>query len=251
MNDAAEEMDSATLVYEDHPMNAPKQQLQTVASAPITPSEMLDRAVSSGASIEIVEKLMNLAERWDAAQARKAFDEAIANAKAELPPVLRNKTGHNQKRYADFAAIAKAADAVLPKHGLSYRFRSSQDDRIHVTCIVSHRAGHSEENTLAGPADTSGSKNAIQAIGSTLTYLQRYSLMQALGMAATDDDDARLQGNSTVTPEQAAQLATIIQEAGADINKVLTAFQIESLSDLPASRFDEAATRIRNAARRK
>jgi hypothetical protein len=157
----------------------------------MTPMDMVQHAVSSGAGIDVLEKLLALQERWEANQGRKDFDEAIAAAKAEIKPVARNKTGHNAKKYADFAAYAREVDPVLARHGLSYRFRTEQDDRIKVTCILSHRGGHSETNTLAGPADSSGSKNAIQAIGSTLTYLQRYTLTQALGLAASDDDDAK------------------------------------------------------------
>lgn len=159
------------------------------AAAPVTPMDMLNQAVSSGANIEVVSRLMDLHERWQATQARRDFDEALAAAKSEIKPVVRNKVGHNNKRYADFAAYAREIDPVLAQHGLSYRFRTEQTDRIHVTCVLSHRGGHSETNTLAGPADASGSKNAIQAIGSTLTYLQRYTLTQALGLAASDEDD--------------------------------------------------------------
>lgn len=249
MSDAADAIDDATLVYEDAPTMSTAKQIQTVDNRPITPMEMLSRAVSSGANLDTIEKLMNLQERWEKNEARREFDEAITKAKAELPPVLKNKAGHNSKRYADFAAIAKAADSVLPKHGLSYRFRSNQDQSIHVTCILSHRAGHSEENTLSGPPDGSGSKNAIQAIGSTLTYLQRYSLMQALGLAATDDDDGARSDNSVITPEQATELEQVVVATKSDINKVLQAFGIESLSDLPASRFEECKTRLEKAAR--
>lgn len=102
----ADAIDTATLVYEDFPMSTAKQ-VQIVENAPITPMEMLNRAVSSGANLDTIEKLMNLQERWEKNEARRAFDEAIAQAKAELPPVLRNREGHNKKRYADFAAIAK------------------------------------------------------------------------------------------------------------------------------------------------
>lgn len=217
----------------------------------LTPMVMLDRAVSQGASVETLDKLMGLQERWEKNQARKSFDAAIADAKAKLRPVLRNRAGHNSKRYADFAAIATAVDPVLSEFGLSYRFRSEQGEKINVTCILSHKGGHSEETTLSGPADNTGNKNAIQAIGSTLTYLQRYSLVQMLGLAAADDDDGLKSDQSTVTADQAEQLAKIVLECGADINKVLTAFQIESLSDLPAHRFDECVTRLRNAAKRK
>jgi hypothetical protein len=157
----------------------------------ITPMEMLNTALSRGADIGVLEKLMALQERWEASQARKAFDAAIAKAKGEIGPVLRNAKGHNDKRYADFAQIARTVDPVLASHGLTYRFRTEQTDRIHVTCILSHRDGHSETTTLAGPPDGSGSKNAIQAIGSTLTYLQRYSLIQMLGLASSNDDDGK------------------------------------------------------------
>jgi hypothetical protein len=51
--------------------------------------------------------------------------------------------------------------------------------------------GHSERTTLSATADTSGSKNSIQAIGSTVTYLQRYTLLAAVGLAAGGDDDGQ------------------------------------------------------------
>src|ERR1043166_3719179 len=152
--------------------------IDAVPSRALTPMDMVDRALTSGASIEIVEKMMGLQERWEANQNRKSFDAAIAAAKAEIPPIVRNASGHNAKKYADFAAIARVVDPIISKHGLSYRFRTTQNDKINVTCVLSHKAGHYEETTLAGPADMTGNKNAIQAIGSTLTYLQRYSLVQ-------------------------------------------------------------------------
>lgn len=246
-------IDDATEAYGEWPMSATKQQqIQTIEdAAPITPMAMLDRAVSAGASVETLEKLMGLQERWERNQARKDFDAAVADAKSEIPPILRNATGHNSKRYADFSGIARVVDPIISKHGLSYRFRSMQDERIHVTCVLSHRAGHSEETTLSGPPDATGNKNAIQAIGSTLTYLQRYSLMQALGLAASNDDDAKATNSDPISDEQDAEIRELIASSGADITKFLLAFQIEAVSDLPASRFSEAKTRLKNFARRK
>jgi len=121
---------------------------QPRAVATITPMDMLNRAVESGAGLDMVEKLMSLQERWETGQARKAFDRAIAAAKAKITPIQRNAKGHNDKRYADFSAIAKVVDPILSEHGLSYRFRTAQGDRISVTCILSHEDGHSEETTL-------------------------------------------------------------------------------------------------------
>jgi hypothetical protein len=90
-------------------------------SVTLTPMDMIDRAVASGANVETLTKLMDLQERWEKNQARKAFDAAIADAKAKIKPVHRNVTGHNSKKYADFANIARAVDPILSEHGLSYR----------------------------------------------------------------------------------------------------------------------------------
>lgn len=220
-----DDFEDATQVYDgEYPMSAvAKQEVQVIApNSAITPMDMLNQAVERGASLEVIEKMMGLQERWEANQARKLFDEAVSNAKAEIPPIARNKAGHNSKKYVDFSAIAKVVDPIITKHGLSYRFTTAQDDRIHVTCILSHRAGHFEKTTLAGPSDTTGNKNAIQAIGSTLTYLQRYSLVQMLGLAASDDDDAKAagKGNSSVTrPEDVIEEIQYDQD-GNPINNI-------------------------------
>lgn len=211
------------------------------ALVPVTPMDMLNRAVSSGADISVLEKLMGLQERWEAGLARKAFDEAVSAAKAKIPPIQRNATGHNSKRYADFAAIAKVVDPILSTHGLSYRFRTTQGERISVTCILSHKSGHSEETTLSGPADASGSKNAIQAIGSTLTYLQRYSLVQMLGLAADNDDDGKsADAGEALSQEQLQKLVALADEVGADKAKFCTVMKVPSLADIPAKEFQRA-----------
>jgi len=216
------------------------------AMVPVTPMDMLNRAVSSGASLDMVEKLMTLQERWDASQARKQFDAAVSAAKAEIPPITRNATGHNAKKYADFAAIAKVVDPIIGQHGLSYRFRTTQTDKISVTCILSHKAGHSEETTLCGPADATGNKNAIQAIGSTLTYLQRYSLVQMLGLAAAADDDGKSAADAgAITPEQATEIATKCKAVADGFDESFcNYFGIETIADLPAKEYQRALVAI-------
>lgn len=219
---------------------------QPRAVAAVTPMDMLNRAIETGAGLEMVEKLMSLQERWETGQARKAFDKAIAAAKAKITPIQRNAKGHNDKRYADFSAIAKVVDPILSEHGLSYRFRTAQSDRISVTCILSHEDGHSEETTLSGPADASGSKNAIQAIGSTLTYLQRYSLVQMLGLAASNDDDGKAGGNfAVITEEQADNIREALEANGKSREKFLKWQKIERVEDLRADLYEAAINGIK------
>lgn len=219
------------------------QRIDETPRASMTPMDMLSQALSNGASVEQMSQLMSLQERWEATQARKAFDAALSAAKAEIPVIAKSAKGHNDKRYADFAAIARIVDPIISKHGLSYRFRTRQDEKIHVTCILSHEAGHHEETTLAGPSDTSGSKNAIQAIGSTLTYLQRYSLTQMLGLAASEDDDGAaagtgMAGRRCITEQQVMDLRDLIESVGADERKLLAFIKVASLDDIAADQFD-------------
>jgi hypothetical protein len=213
--------------------------------AAVTPMSLLQSAVAGG-NLDLAEKLMSLQERWEANQARKAFDEAVSAAKAAIPPITRNATGHNSKKYADFSAIAKVVDPIIGQHGLSYRFRTSQTDRISVTCILSHKAGHSEETTLVGPADSSGNKNAIQAIGSTLTYLQRYSLVQMLGLAASNDDDGKSSANvETITQKQADDIRDLIETHGKDRAQFLKWAKAEQIEDIPAIAYDACVAAIK------
>lgn len=220
--------------------------------AVITPPSMIAEAVRQGASIEVLEKLMGLQERWEAAQARKAFEAAITEAKAELPTITRNKTvsfgqGKTAYRHETLDHIVDAIQPVLQKHGLSFRFRTDvQDGKVIVTCRIAHRDGHHEETSLPGPADTSGSKNAIQAIGSTVTYLQRYTLKAALGLAASDDDDGPGAGAAPrsapeeITPDHLAELRKLIDKVEADEAKFCGFLAIRNLAALPERRFQEA-----------
>lgn len=216
----------------------------------MTPMDMLNRAVAQGANIEVLEKLMGLQERWEAGQARKAFDEAMAAAKAEIPVIVKNRTvdftspkGRTHYKHEDLAEIARTVTPILAKHGLSYRYRTSSapNEPVTVTCIVSHRGGHCEENTLSAGRDDSGNKNSIQAVGSTITYLQRMTLKAALGLAASDDDDGASAETAEVVSQQ--QLETLIEladEVGADKAAFCKYLKVPSLAAIPLKDFDRA-----------
>lgn len=213
MNNAA----NALMTREDNDLPAAYRE-----PAAVTPMTMIDRALATGAAPETLEKLLALQERWEANQGRKAFDEAMAAAKAEIPTIRKNRTvdftsqkGRTHYKHEDLAEIAATINPILGKHGLSYRFRTTSTigEPISVTCIVSHRLGYSEENTLVGPRDDSGNKNSLQQIGSTLTYLQRMTLKAALGLAAAEDDDGQVGGTGDDDrPVNAAEIETLRQQ---------------------------------------
>ena len=90
------------------------------------------------------------------------------------------------------AQIQKQIDPILSKCGLSYNWQQSQGDGgITMSCVVSHVDGHTETNTLTAVFDESGGKNKIQSVGSTVSYLKRYTLEGALGLSSDYDDDGK------------------------------------------------------------
>lgn len=228
--------------------------------AVVTPMEMLDRAVSQGANVETLTQLMNLQERWEANQARKAFDEAMASAKANMPAIIKSRKvdfttqkGRTNYQYEDLASIMNQVGPVLSANGLSVRYRTLAEPSqpIAVTCIISHRMGHSEENTLMAGRDESGNKNSIQAIGSTVTYLQRYTLKAALGLAAAaDDDGAKADDTGAITEAEREIILTMVDETGSDIEKFCEVLQIDSIATMPAAKFRRAISMLETKKRK-
>lgn len=221
----------------------------------VTPLTMIERAIEKGADVAMIEKLMELQERNDRNLGRRAFDAAIAAAKAEIPPIHKNRKvdfttakGRTHYTHEDMAEVARTVDPILSRYGLSYRFRTSQDQRIlTVTCILSHRDGYSEETTLNGAADESGNKNHIQAIGSAATYLQRYTLKLALGLAASDDDDGRTAEKvETISADQFFAMQGLIESTATDPVKFAQYLKVENLETLTLKQFDTAMAALRH-----
>lgn len=215
----------------------------------MTPMQMAFQLIQNGADLSSVKEMLAMSRELAADQSRRAFDAALSAAKAEIPVIFKNKNvdftsakGRTQYRHEDLGEIARTVDPILAKHGLSYRFRTEQGNGdVRVTCIVSHRDGHTEENALVAGRDESGNKNNIQAVGSTITYLQRYTLKAALGLAASTDDDAKAaEPTKVISPDQLKKLLDLASEVGGDVPKLCAHFKVEALADLPAHRYAEA-----------
>ncbi|QSM00623.1 ERF family protein [Oceanospirillum phage vB_OliS_GJ44] len=176
-----------------------------------SPSRLIEMAISSNADIEKLEKLMEMQERWDAKQAERAFNDAMSRFQAECPVIESHKQGHNYK-YAPIGDIIAQVKDLLADHGLSYRFSQSQEGQsITVTCIATHRDGHSVELSMTGNPDNSGSKNGVQAVGSTVTYLRRYTFTGIFGIVTADtDSDARVQASQKIEMATVTQAGDII-----------------------------------------
>lgn len=163
-----------------------------------TPLQLLQYAMANGgASLDQLERLMAMQERYLAGEARKAYVAAMAEFKRKAPVITKNKMadfttqkGRTTYNYSDLANVVRAVVPALAEYGFSHAWSILQGDgAITVTCRLTHSAGHSEEVTLSAAPDQSGGKNSIQAIGSAKSYLERYTLLAACGLAVEDGSD--------------------------------------------------------------
>jgi ERF superfamily len=161
----------------------------------VTPRGLLQIAVQQGADLEKLVTLLELQETWQVNQARQAYNAAMAKFKRRPPKLTKNKHVKFDDTEYDHATLDHVVAAItktLSAVGISHKWKMSQSPEIAVTCVLTHEMGYSEETTLKAGPDTSGGKNSIQAIGSTVTYLERYTLLAAVGMAAAGmDNDGR------------------------------------------------------------
>lgn len=235
--------------------------------------DMVQAALKSG-NIDIYREAVALFKELEGMAARKAFDNAMADAKAKIPTIKRNravdageKNGRTgpKYRFEDLAEIAQTVDPILSEFGLSYRYRvaSPINAPITVTCVVSHRDGHFEETTLTTGRDDGPGRNAIQQVGSTITYLQRYTLKAALGLAVSHDDDGRgseakagaaepaayVPPAGSITQDQADQIRDALDEKGASRSAFLQWVKrdsptVEQIEAIPAELFDACIAAI-------
>ena len=160
-----------------------------------SPAAMMLQAMSQGASLEQVEKMMALQERWEAGEARKVYNAAFASFKAEAIRIVKNRDVTDGplrgKSYAELFSVVDAVTPALSRNGLSASWKLTKDDKdwLEITCTLKHSAGHSETVSMGGPPDAGGAKSAIQARASAITYLERYTLKAITGVAEGGDDN--------------------------------------------------------------
>lgn len=192
-----------------------QQPSNAVSVNPSSPMAMMLQALDHGASLEQFEKMMELQQRWETQEARKAYVADMAAFKLNPPQILKDKLVGYENRDGSVtgyfhATLGKVVDAVvsaLAQHGFSHNWETKQDKGIiTVSCKITHRLGHSESTTMESAADISGKKNAIQAVASSITYLSRYTLLAATGLAPVDmpDDDGE-DGGAPITDVQSRQ----------------------------------------------
>ena len=216
---------------------------------------MIERlATNPQLNIEVFDRLLAARRQEEDRAAERAFNLAMSQAKGELQPVLKTRDvdypskkeggGRTKYKYENFADVQRVVDPVFSAHGLAYRFAvEQQGDMARVTCIVSHSDGYSERVKLESKVDPGNTGMPwVQALGSVCTYLQRYSLRAAIGLAAAVDDDGRAAGGTSpkISDEAANELHRLIDETGRNEATLLKLVGVRSVEDMTEEQWKRA-----------
>jgi len=220
----------------------------------VSPAEMIKMALSGGLDPEYLKEMLAIQKDWEANEARKAYHKAMAEFKENPPKIEKDrkvdfakKDGGGRVKYnhASLANVVDKITAELSKHGFSASWSTEQNGAITVTCHITHSMGHTERTTLTASADTTGSKNAIQAIGSTISYLQRYTILAGTGMATADmDNDAAGADVEKISDKELSNLLDLVVAVDSTEGKLLKYMGLEKLEDMPKSEYQKAVTAL-------
>ena len=195
-----------------------------------------------------LQALLDVKRQWEADEARKAYVAAMAEFKANAPSIAKNKKVAFGNTKYEHATLDNVCDMVIPalsKYGISHRWETEQAGSvIRVTCVLTHVLGHSERTVLEAGADTSGSKNPIQAIGSAVTYLQRYTFLAATGLAVGGIDNDGATPEAKITQEQANEINELLEETGSDFEAFCGWVGHQSLAEIPAAKFQSVIDKL-------
>jgi hypothetical protein len=210
-------------------------------------ASIVERAAFAGMPVEMIEQLRLMARDERAEESRREFEAAFAEMQPSLPAVTKAGKGHQDAKYAKLEDVQAAARAILAEHGFSIRFKvEDAENALCVTCILSHRNGHSDKDTIRLPLDTSGSKNAVQARGSTVAYGKRYTLCNILGIqtGGEDNDGQTDRSGETLDPDQVKQVRAALEKLDQKDDAILAwagtrGFGATELENVPAEAFEK------------
>lgn len=208
-------------------------------------------ALDPNVDVSKLERLLEMQERIMGKQAEIEFNLAMTRLQPKLKPIKHTaKIKHNDKlisTYTKYEDIDKEIRPLYSEEGFSISFNSKVKEGGKTTyyATLSHKDGHSKTAEMELPSDTSGAKNAIQAIGSTVSYAKRYLVSMLLNITTEGEDDDAQSVNTVVTIEQAAEIDVKIKDVGADKDKFLTFMGVKDVRDIRAGDYQKAMNALK------
>lgn len=125
------------------------------------------------------------------------IQKALVGALADLDDPTKNRKGAHGATYVDLAGLLSHIRPILAKHDLAVTQDVVVDDgTLIVTTEILHSGG---EARVYGPAKVRAAGD-MQSLGGFITYLRRYQLSAALGIAGAEDDDGHSVKGRDVAP---------------------------------------------------
>ncbi len=206
-------------------------------------------ALDPSVNVEKMSKILDMQERILNKQAELEFNQAMAKAMAEIPSFEKSKKvakfkggAGNQFTYASFESINKQVKPIIAKYGLFINFMTDfqSDNHVMITAKITHKSGHFEETPMRFPFDSSGSKNAIQATGSAISYGKRYTMNALLNITTHDEDDDGFSTSKTIGEKEIIRLNDGLDKAGIKLAVLCEYMDVERLSDIKVDKFNNA-----------
>ncbi|MCV4287916.1 ERF family protein [Pseudomonas capsici] len=200
----------------------PEERRATVAQASPQAETSLLAVISRAAAdpscdIDKMERLMAMHERMQARDAEAEFNASMAAMQSDIPSIAERGAitvnGQVRSNYATFEDINDVIKPIMQAHGFAITFKvENVQGGMSITGILMHRAGHRESTSMFIPLDTSGSKNAVQAVGSSTSYGKRYVMSALLNLTTRgeDDDGHAAVPTANVTNAQAAAINLLL-----------------------------------------
>lgn len=157
--------------------------------------------------------------------ARIIFYRNLHALQAEMPVLEKTKqikgvtskgADYSAGAYVPYEDICKTALPLLQKYGFSISFSAKPFDakNIEMVATLAHLEGHVEQSAMLIPHDSSGGKNAAQAVGSSVSYGKRNLLVAVLNIVTKNEDDDGKMGNAyaPITAKQQAVLISLYNQ---------------------------------------
>lgn len=198
----------------------------------------------------------------------KEINAALAKAQGSYPKIGGNReNSHWKNSYADLDKIMHAIRPSLERNGLSVTQQPILTD-AGATILVT-RVRHSSGQFIEAEVRVVPTKHDPQNFGSVLSHMKRYSVSSLLNITTSsdpDDDDAELamedanlrlakgplnkfnrkkESTELITKEQLEELEYELEEYPDIVEEILDKMRLQSLADLPKSKFLITARRVR------
>jgi len=203
-----------------------------------------------------LETLLRMQREILADDARRLFNQAMAQVQSEMQPIVRDaQNTETRSRYARLATIDALMRPLYSRHGFCLSFDSEpiEGANIRIVCEVAHEGGHTKSYHLDAALDVAGpkgtpNKSPMHGLGSSVSYLRRYLTCMIFHIVMVDEDQDGNQPRQPIgrlTPAQTDELWALMRQTRTQEGQFLKVMApgLRSIEQAPAADFP----RLRNA----